>query len=75
MISNWMTLPTLLTQKIDNRNVRISFALFVDTNHTPISGLKTGLDTLNYCTSAFWPFAAIRSVRSPSELVMKMMFN
>ena len=48
MISNWMTLPTLATQKIDNRNVRISFTLFVGTNHTPISGLKTGLDTLNY---------------------------
>jgi hypothetical protein len=48
MTNNWMTLPTLLIQNIDSKNVRISFALFVGTNDTPVVGLNTGLETPNY---------------------------
>jgi hypothetical protein len=48
MISNWMTLPTLVIQNMDSKNVRISFALFAGANHTPIVGLNTGQETLNY---------------------------
>ena len=48
MISNWMTLPALVIQNMDSKNVRISFALFAGANHTPIVGLNTGQETLNY---------------------------
>ena len=48
MISNWMTLPTLVIQNIDSKKVRIRFALFIGTNQTPIVGLNTGLETINY---------------------------
>jgi hypothetical protein len=48
MISNWMTLPTLVIQNMDSKNVRTSFALFVGAKHTPIVGLNAGQETLNY---------------------------
>jgi hypothetical protein len=42
MTNIWMTLPTLVIQNIDSKNVRISFALFIGADHTPTVGLNTG---------------------------------